>query len=313
MFLLLALSCTDREPADSGNDGPALEPPPPGQGFQLEFHSSVEPYSESWDCAVYDIPIEELQNVNSVEYLNNPGTHHVTLSTLGFNSGGALEPGMYDCTELYTQGDVMETAIMVWGNQGEGEGTMTLPEGIVAPLPPNMTLIHELHYVNTTAEPVDLYSYVNAWTIPEGQVDAGIWGGSVRDEHINIPASGEHSEWSRCVFNRDVEVLFLASHTHELGVNFEIRPFDGTEVGDVFYANDDWHDPKIVQYDPPMTIPEGEGFEFTCTWDNTRGEEINYGLTSLDEMCNMAVVFTPMDMDGLCQVVETSDGVLYEP
>ena len=93
MFLLFALSCTDREPVDSGHDGPSLEPPPPGQGFQLEFHSSVEPYSESWDCAVYDIPIEDLQNVNSVEYLNNPGTHHVTLSTLGFNSGGALEPG----------------------------------------------------------------------------------------------------------------------------------------------------------------------------------------------------------------------------
>lgn len=312
MFLLSLLSCLDKEGSDSGAVI-GLEPPPSGQGFQLAMTSQVEPYTEAWDCAVYEIPIDEVKNVNSVVYLNNEGSHHVTLSTLGFNSAGALEPGLYDCNELYTQGTIMETATMIWGSQGEGSGTMQLPEGVVAQLPPNMTLIHELHYVNSGAEAVDLYSYVNAMTIPDSQVIDGIWGGSVRDENINLPAAGEHSEWSRCVFNRDVEVIFLASHTHELGVKFEIRPFDGAEVGELFYENDDWHDPKIVQYDPPLVVPQGQGFEFTCTWDNTRGEAIQYGLTSQDEMCNLAVVHTPFDMGALCEVVETSDGVLYTP
>ena len=313
MFLLLAISCMDREIVDSGDDTPRLEVPAAGEGFQLEFHSTVEPYTESWDCAVYEIPIDEVHNVNSVQYLNNEGTHHVTLSSLGFNSAGELDPGMYDCNDLYTQGTVMESAAMIWGNQGEGEGVMQLPEGVAAQLPPNMTLIHELHYVNTTDETIELYSYVNALTIRDSEVVNGIWGGSIRDEHLNLPAEGLHSEWSRCEFNRDVEVIFLASHTHELGVKFEVRRWNGTEVSDVFYENTDWHDPKIVQYDPPMVIPQGEGYEFTCTWDNTRGEELHYGLTSLDEMCNLAVVHTPFDMDALCEVVETSDGVLYKP
>jgi hypothetical protein len=40
---------------------------------------------------------------------------------------------------------------------------------------------------------------------------------------------------------------------------------------------------------------------------------VNYGLTSTDEMCNLAIVHTPFNMSALCEVVETSDGVLWSP
>jgi len=313
MLTIFVLACTGSEPEDSAS-GILLEPPAPGEGFQMAMTSQAAPYSEAWDCAVYDIPVEEIQNVNQVHYVQNEGTHHMTISTTGFNSAGTIEPGVYDCNELYVESDIMEQAVMMFGNQGAGEGEMALPEGIAAQLPPTLLLIHELHYVNGSSEPVDLYSYVNAYTIRDSEVEGGIWGGSVRDEHINIPLDAtEHTEWSRCAMNRDVDVLFLASHMHELGVKFEIAPFDGTEVGEVFYTNDDWHDPKIVQYDPPLVIPEGQGFQFSCTWGNTRGEDISYGLTAEDEMCNMSIVHTPFDMGALCEVVETSDGVLWAP
>ena len=111
----------------------------------------------------------------------------------------------------------------------------------------------------------------------------------------------------------DVDVIFAASHMHARGVQFTIRPFDGETVGDIFYSNDDWHVPKIVQYDPPMHIQKGEGFEWACTWSNQDAEEVNYGLQSTDEMCNFAYVFTPLLMDAICTVVETSDGVLWAP
>ena len=34
--------------------------------------------------------------------------------------------------------------------------------------------------------------------------------------------------------NEDVDVLFLASHTHKLGIEFTIRLFDGENSGDIF-------------------------------------------------------------------------------
>jgi len=309
LSLVFALSaCPSVEPEPL----PTLEPPRPGLGFQLSLTGvTVPPGSEIQVCDVYDLPTDETSNINSVEYIQNPGMHHATLSTVALG-GGSLPEGRHDCADIYGDLSLMEDQIMFFGNQGLGEDTMYLPEGVAATLPAGLQILHELHYVNVSDEPVELYSYINAYTIPDVLVEEGIWGGSVRDEFINIPASGEHTEWSRCVFNRDVEILFLASHTHDIGQFFTIAPFDGVEVGEVLYENDDLHTPKIVQYDPPMVIPAGEGFEWTCTWRNDSDTPINYGPSATDEMCNMAVVHTPFDITAACEVVETSDGVLWE-
>lgn len=318
LILALALACQgdlpaadSASPADGGADGvEALEPPPEGQGFQLAMTAVAPPYTEVWVCEVYPLPVAEVANVNWVQYQQNPGTHHMTLSTPGLTS--TLEPGTYDCESLYTD-VLMEQQVMFFGSQGEAEGEMHLPDGIAAQMPGNLTVVHEIHFVNTTDQEVELYSRVNGWTIPPEEVQGGIWGGSVRDENIHLPAGERTTEWSRCVMNEDVEVLFLASHMHELGVEFTIAPFDGAQTGEVFYTNDDWHDPKIVQYDTPIVVPAGQGFEWSCTWENDRDQDVTYGLTSQDEMCNLAVVFTPFSMTAACQVVETSDGVLWEP
>ncbi len=317
LFLVLGLllSCGGKsDPADSaGGAGiPVLEPPPAGEGFQLKMTGfTAPPYEEVWVCSVYDAPNTAYAAVNRVEYLQNEGTHHMTLSTVAL-SGHVLEPGMYDCNDLYGNASLMEDQVMFFGNQGAGEGEMQLPAGTVANLPPNLQVIHEVHYVNPTDQPVELFSYVNGWTIPSDEVTEMIWGGQVRDETISIPAGSEVTEWTRCVMNEDVEVIFLASHTHKLGKRFTIAPFDGSSTGDLIFDNDDWHDPKITQFDPPLVVPAGQGFEYACTWANTTDAEINYGLTADDEMCNMTLVFTPFSTSARCEVVETSDGVLWE-
>ena len=198
-------------------------------------------------------------------------------------------------------------------SQGEAEGTLTLPDGVAATLPAGLQVIQEVHYVNATSEEVPVYSYINALTIPADEVTEGIWGGSVRDENIEVPPQGEHTEWTRCVMNEDVQVQFLAGHTHQLGTRFTIAPFDGVTTGDVFFENDDWHDPNITQYNPGMNVPAGQGFEFSCTWFNNSDETVRYGVNATDEMCNMAIVFTPFSMTAACEIVETSDGVVPAP
>jgi len=290
-----------------------LEAPPDGEGFQLSLTGSAPAYSEIWICEVYKIPIEEMTAVQWVEFNQNGGTHHMTLSALGLNGESTLDYGRYDCNDLYGDESVMADQIMFFGNQGDAQGEMSLPEGTVANLPPEIDILHEVHYVNPTDEEVEIYSEVNAWSIKQTEVEEMIWGGNVRDETIEIPPESTHTEWSRCIFNEDVEVLFLASHTHELGSRFTIAPFDGEATGDILFDNENWESPMITQYDPPLVVPAGEGFEWACTWDNPHDKTINYGSTAEDEMCNLSVVFTPFSMTAACEVVETSDGVLWEP
>lgn len=291
-----------------------LEPPPEGAGFQLAMTANAPANAETWWCSVYPMPTTQLENVNWVEFQQNENMHHMTLSTLGIGVQGLIPYGEYPCEELYGEDSLMENQVMFFGSQGgEGLQQMNLPTGVAAQMPPTMDVIHEVHFVNTTEEPIELYSRVNAYTISPQEVQEGIWGGQVRDETIHIPANSEVTEWTRCEMNVAVDVLFLASHTHRRGIEFTIRRWDGTESGDVFYSNDDWHNPKIVQYEDPIHLEPGEGFEYACTWRNTDDFDVAYGGTAEDEMCNLAIVHTPFDQSAICQVVETSDGVLWEP
>jgi hypothetical protein len=309
-LLLLCAAC-------GGSEKPSattvlLEPPPEGEGFQLKLEAEVAPGTEAWICDVKAMPNDVFANVNRVELVQTDGTHHLTLSTLGLAGGGDLEYGRYNCDELYGDSSLMENQIMFYGNQGAASDEMNLPPGVAAKIPAGLDVIHEMHYVNTGTEPVKLYSYINAWTAAAQDVKEGIWGGQVRDENINIPAMSEHSEWSRCVFNEDVEVIFLASHMHARGKKFTIRPFDGEKSGDLIYTNDDWHIPLITQYEKPISVKKGEGFEWACTWKNEDTDTVTYGSAASDEMCNLAIVHTPMSLSAACEVVETSDGVLWE-
>ena len=329
LLLLLVVGCTTKE-SDSGtvevDEGrPVLAPPAEGDGFQMAMYGTAPPFSEVWLCSVYPLPIdaEGFTAVQSVEYNQNEGTHHFTLSALGFSlSGQATESpiahGTYDCNDLYGDSTLMEEAIMVFGGQGDAQGEMVFPEGTVANVPATIDVLHEVHFVNPTPDEVEIYSEINAYTVPQSAVEKSMWGGSVRDENIEIPANAEHTEWSRCVFNEDVEVLLLAGHQHELGTGFHIAPYNGEtgEVGEVFFSNDDWHTPDITQYEPPMMVPAGQGFEWTCDWNNTTDQVVRYGNEATDEMCNMAVVFRPVEgmisLTAACEVVETSDGVLWQ-
>jgi hypothetical protein len=319
LSLLLTAACATDDDVTTPSDPtppvmtppPALtlEPPTAEEGFQLSMTTTVGPGEEAWICEVYRMPIEDWSAVNWVEYMQTPGMHHMTLSTHSL-SGKNVPYGTYDCEVLYQ--DLMEDLVMFFGGQGTAEGVMNLPEGIAANFPTGIDVVHEVHYVNIYQEPVEIYSHVNAYTIPQEDVVAGIWGGQVRDEHIEIPANSTHTEWTRCVMTEDVEMIFLASHTHKLGVEFTISHFDGTEVeAEPFYVNDDWHDPKPVQYDPPLVVPAGTGFEFSCTWTNPTDQPITYGSTADDEMCNMAIVHTPQSATAKCEVVDSSDGVLW--
>ena len=161
MLILFSLACSSDKISQTSDETlpiEMLEPPVEGEGFQLAMDHQVEPYSEAWQCAVYRLNTDGLSNVNSIEFQQNDSMHHMTISTTGF-TGGQIEPGSYDCESLYES--QMDSLLMMFGSQGDAHDIIELPEGVVAQVPANIDIIHEIHYVNTTDAPVNLYSRVN--------------------------------------------------------------------------------------------------------------------------------------------------------
>jgi hypothetical protein len=181
-----------------------------------------------------------------------------------------------------------------------------LPKGLVAPVPAYLRTIHEIHYVNSSAAPVELSARINAYMIPAEEVTGQIWGGSVRDRDITLPPKSATDEWTRCTLTKDVDVLLLSMHSHQRSVRTEIFAWNGKDRGERVYESTDWHSPVPLDItQAPRKVKAGEGFEFHCHYQNPTSEQIKIGLRAEDEMCNMIVVFTPGDQTIECKPTES--------
>jgi hypothetical protein len=293
---------------------PGLRPPAPGAGFQVGMSSMAPAGRELWRCLVMDgLPVDDsFVYINSGESLQNPFVHHMDLMALAL-TGVDFAPGEYDCSELYGEHSeaLMDKGIILYASQIERD-TISLPAGVAAAVPARSLFMYEIHYVNTTDQDVMVHSAINAYTLAAEQVTETIFGGPVRDRYINVPAGArDHIEWSRCVMNEPVDLVFVSSHTHELAERFEIRYFDGSEIDDeVLYRNDDWQSPYLRNFDPPLRLDRGQGLEFRCYYRSDRDTATHWGFSAQDEMCQAGVVFTPGRTTAKCEVVQTSDGVI---
>jgi hypothetical protein len=306
-----AIACEEPAPDKPYGWIEPLPPPPPGEGFQLAMKTTVPAGEEAWVCEIFPgLPADGVfQYVNRAESRQTGGMHHADVGTLFF-TGLDLEPGQYDCAELYADNaELMEDAVFVYASQ-LAEDSLALGEGVAAALPVDSLYMYEIHFVNASDREMEVASYLNAWTIPKDDVTGNIYGNVNRDVDIHIPPGAvDHEEWTRCVFSEDADILFLSAHTHELAENFELRLFDGQLAGEVVYANDDWHAPEVKRMDPPLHIRAGQSFEYTCLYKNPGPNEVTWGFSASDEMCQFGYVFVPGDPDIECVTVETSDGL----
>ena len=297
VLALIVLAACGTDGAESDD---LLPPPAEGKGIQLSYEAVAQPGEEIWKCNVTDLPTAKYLEVNHVESVQNDGVHHMDLMAIALAAPN-LDPGEYDCDALYKQyPELMDKGILIYAAQ-QAQQQITLPVGVTAELLPKLRVMHEIHFVNPTDQPIKAYSKINAYAY-DGEVQQTIWGGAVRDTDITIPPNTtDHVEWSRCVMNKDVDVLFLSSHTHAKADYTEIRAFDGNAVGDMMYRNVDWHAPPLKDYtSAPMHVPAGKGFEFACHFTNRTAETVHWGFKSTDEMCQIALVFTPGETTRAC-------------
>jgi hypothetical protein len=305
-LVLLLAACAEAPSVDP--DDP-LPPPPEGTGVQFAYEVEVAPGEEVWKCNVSELPSTRFFPVNHAESVQNDSMHHMDLIATAFGAPD-LEPGEYDCQDVYDRyPGLMDAGVIVYASQ-QAEQQILLPAGTVADLLPRMRLMHEIHFVNPTDVAVKAFSKINAYEYKD-KITQTIWGGAVRDLEINVPANtgtGTHVEYTRCTMNQDVDVLFLSSHTHALAEKTVIRRYDGTSLvaGDVIYENTDWHAPPLQDYtQAPLRVPAGSGFEFECHYKNHSGKEVKWGFTADEEMCQIALVYTPGEATRQCEVIES--------
>jgi hypothetical protein len=262
-----------------------------GDGWQrlMQADWQLGPHSEGYRCAYKTVP----QDVYIVAFspLTPPGTHHTTLE---IHPGG--EDGL-DSVSWCAGG----TATGVRQLQGSGVGTkpVQLPPGVAMKVAKGEMLVMNLHLFNVGDAVLTGTSGMWVKTVPAEtavQIAEVVLAGPIS---LDIP-DGRSIQSGRCTFNQPATIYSLGPHMHQLGVHMRVTAHSSISGEHVIYdANYDF----THQFVYPIELLEmaaGDWLSLECTYENTTGETVFWGDSSLTEMCFVNVGRFPAAGEGFC-------------
>jgi len=186
---------------------------------------------------------------------------------------------------------------------------LRLPVGVAYSLGANQMIRIEQHYINTTDAPIQATATV------EFDIAAD---GSVTDEadilfigSPDIAIDGNGSQTLHEFFRPDIANLDLSTakffaitgHEHHYGTGVQVQVGESAQ-GPMTPVYDpkpfSWSEPETTRFDPPFTVPDGGGFDFTCSYQNTDSAPVGFGESANDEMCFFWAYYYPSKGSHLC-------------
>ena len=267
----------------------------PEYGFQVRNEGFTIQSTEDVEyCEVVQLPGDSSDTyyVTGFDSAMTLGSHHLIVAAVepGSQTDTSAEVGdRVPCVGPSGFGDDLRD---VTGQQVPYHGE-TFPDGVGRVYTGGQKVIFNYHYLNVTDGPLEARAAVNFYTADESCVEkiaesAGFY-------NLNIPTpEGEMRSFTKaCTFSQDVMVHKLTRHTHQWGTDFPVKYEGGAHDGDLIYTSPSYEDPDFT-FDEPVLVKAGEGFEWTCNYNNTSTDDLNFGPNATDEMCILfATIYSP--------------------
>jgi hypothetical protein len=156
---------------------------------------------------------------------------------------------------------------------------VTLPDGVAYTLAPNQMIRLEMHYINTTemtqtANATATFYAADPATI---QFEAGILFNGTPD--VSVPANQqtslhEYLSLPSYIDLSQAHIFAITGHEHHLGTGVVVNVAGGSgSAGPLTNVYNPtpflWAEPATETFSTPFSIPQGGGWDFTCTWNNT--------------------------------------------
>ncbi len=270
----------------------ALAPPPSGQGLQMRLPTfEVAPKFEREFFMYQKVGNTEPLLVNRVEIKMRAGSHHFILYGFEDKTPPSIIPPFGQMRDIrMPNGNLNVSTIISMGYHVYWAGTQTpyhnytFPEGTALEIPANFAFDMNSHYVNKGLTAIPGEVNINLFTVPASQVKKKVkvinWGNT----SLNIPANQRTTISKTFKVSKQTKIVSLTSHMHKLGEKFVIKIVGGSRNGEIIYTTTDWAHPAIINFTTPILLNSGEGLSSEITYNNTTNRNVQFGLTSEDEM-----------------------------
>jgi hypothetical protein len=286
MRLLLVLSCLGMTAA-CGDDSPSGEAAIVEAPWEtlVEGSWSLEPGTEGYVCARKTI--EEDLWVRAFDAVAPLGTHHTVLTY-----GPPTEPDGVSPCDTSVNHDVM-----IFGS-GVGSIPFEMPEGVAAHVPKGQQLLLNLHLFNVSSDPLTGSSAIRFQRVASGDDDfivaeAVLMGPT----DLQIPP-GDHSESGTCTLTKDATIFAVAPHMHQLGVHMKVVAHSSEAGAKTLLDAPYSFDAQQITSLEPVPMRAGDTVSIRCDYRNDTPETVEWGESSLAEMCFAGVYRYPRDPEG---------------
>jgi Copper type II ascorbate-dependent monooxygenase, C-terminal domain len=295
----------------SGSAAPApgaVTPPPavPVASVTIAL-PNVEPGGEETQCAQIRLKNTEPLSVVRLHNRLTSGSHHFILTAL--NDPNAPEQAPTRCQGF---GGAVTGAPLVITQKHDD--IVELPEGVGYRLKAGQVMHLEMHYINTTDEPLDISATADMFAAEPGaqlQEAAVLLVGTA--DFVIPPNARLETEPKFLALPAGMEgtkFYAITGHTHRFGteVNVSLASASMAPLMELYAPqNFDWEAPDTKQLEPHLTVPTGGGFFLNCAWDNTSDIEASWGESANDEMCFFWGYYYPRKEDVFSIVVDNID------
>lgn len=262
----------------------------------------VAPGVENTQCVVMRLGNDEIIRVHQIHNVLPTGSHHLIVYRTA-DTEEKLTP--YDCQPFTDSLDPSKgSTVMVTQKHDE---TLTLPSGVAFSMPAGQMIRLEMHYINSTAAPIDVSATTTFVTMPAKEYKEEADFLFVGTPDINIPAHTKKvigpTYFSMPDDLANVKFFGLTGHTHQYGTNVTVAAADTKNGPDKSVYDVPgwlWSEPETVVHDPPFSIPQGGGFRFTCEYNNTGSQKVGFGESANDEMCFFWAYYYPSQGAYVC-------------
>jgi hypothetical protein len=291
---------------DGGNGGDGgLQPP--ARGFQVVTPDVVVqpgPAGETTYCYYFRTSNTEMLSIKRWQSEWTAGSHHVILY---FTSSLSQPEGTMRESSCGFSGGGLNVPQWIYSAQNS-PSDLTLPpdDGTGTPVgmdvAPGQAAMLEVHYLNSTDDPITSKVTVNAEAYDAGVATTKTFAYITYDGRIRIPANATgHTESVSCDIPAGGKVWLMSTHAHKRATRTRVLDGNANSTSVVFQSTD-WEHPGVEKW---MTAPF---YSFStgrltseCTWNNPTNTQISDGSSAAtEEMCMAAGYIFPATKPTIC-------------
>ena len=259
----------------TGAGGAAPTMDPPGTATISTGSFTVQPGQEVFKCQNFDNPFAGKDTaLSTLSSVLAKGSHHLHLYNL--TEGTSRTIGDCDPNDFHA---------LLYAT-GRETDQMAYPAGMATKIRGNTGLRVQLHFLNTTSDPLEGKSSVKM--IPTADPSSVTkWVASLYFNRIylSVPPGQGQTVTTSCSIPSAYGPIGLVrgvSHMHSRGVHFVAQTSTGVPLID----DTTWDEPPPHVYDPPIMLNPGDSIDWTCTYDNNTGKTLTFGdSAATNEMC----------------------------